>query len=152
MPCRTCTRCGKRKRETSFSQIKRTTANDGYAYTNLCLVCRRAKQVEYYHATPSRKSKVAHTKKNQRLRVAAYICDYLRKHPCVDCGESDIVVLDFDHVRGTKKNSISRLRLSNGIKTIQAEIAKCEVRCANCHRRKTARQHGWKHKMPRKHK
>jgi hypothetical protein len=57
---------------------------------------------------------------------------------CVDCGEKDLRVLDFDHVRGTKTFNIGRGK--NGSKTIRAiyaEIDKCEVRCANCHRRIT---------------
>jgi hypothetical protein len=55
------------------------------------------------------------------------------------------MVLEFDHVRGDKLNSVSVLAYSLGasLKRIQTEIDKCEVRCANCHRRKTARQFGW---------
>jgi hypothetical protein len=63
---------------------------------------------------------------------------YLLEHPCVDCGEADPVVLEFDHMRD-KVKAVSVL-LSNGHewKQILAEIEKCEVRCANCHRRRTA--------------
>jgi hypothetical protein len=73
------------------------------------------------------------------------VIEYLRSHPCVDCGETDPVVLDFDHVdRFTKRWDIAG-RIGYGLawRTIQAEIAKCVVRCANCHRRRTARQFGW---------
>lgn len=74
-----------------------------------------------------------------RIRVL----DYLRKHPCVDCGESDIIVLEFDHVRGTKSGSISDM-IKDGVswKRISEEISKCEVRCANDHIRKTSKANG----------
>ena len=64
---------------------------------------------------------------------------YLENHPCVDCGEADPVVLDFDHVRGVKKKSVSRLLAGTfALATIFREIEKCDVRCSNCHRRITA--------------
>lgn len=74
-----------------------------------------------------------------------YIFEYLLEHPCVDCGESNPLVLEFDHVRGKKRFSISSVMNSTyRIETIQKEIDKCEVRCANCHRRKTAQEWDWK--------
>lgn len=59
---------------------------------------------------------------------------------CADCGETDPVVLEFDHVRGVKAANISRM-VSDlvGLGRIEAEIEKCDVVCANCHRRRTAR-------------
>jgi hypothetical protein len=71
---------------------------------------------------------------NKRL-----LCKYLKNHHCVDCGCSDIRVLEFDHVSGTKLANIAKM-INKGIPwfTIEAEIAKCEVRCANCHRIKTS--------------
>ena len=69
---------------------------------------------------------------------------YLSNHPCIDCGQTDIRVLEFDHVRGNKSNSITALlRHVVPWKTIEAEIAKCEVRCVNCHRIKTSERGGW---------
>src|SRR5260370_4175339 len=69
---------------------------------------------------------------------------YLSSHPCVDCNNTDIRVLEFDHVRGEKSGNISRM-VGEGFswKTIEAEIAKCEVRCANCHRIKTHERGKW---------
>src|SRR5438034_450892 len=69
-----------------------------------------------------------------KLRLFAYFSS----HPCVDCGQTDIRCLEFDHVRGNKTNNIATL-IKNlaSWSAIEAEIAKCEVRCANCHRRKT---------------
>jgi len=66
------------------------------------------------------------------------------EHPCIDCGESDIRVLEFDHVRGEKKANIGDMAGANiAWQRIEAELAKCVVRCANCHRRKTASDFGW---------
>jgi hypothetical protein len=78
--------------------------------------------------------------------VRARLWAYLLAHPCVDCGETDPLVLDFDHVRGDKVGEICIL-VGNRRPwpLIEAEIAKCDVRCANCHRRKTALESGhWK--------
>jgi hypothetical protein len=70
-----------------------------------------------------------------------WIADYLVDHPCVDCGEADPDVLDFDHVRGVKLFTIAMaVRNGRSLKAIQAEIEKCDVRCANCHRRITRRR------------
>lgn len=70
--------------------------------------------------------------------------DIMSASGCVDCGENDLVVLEFDHVRGTKKYTIAEMvNTGSGLESILAEVAKCEVRCANCHRRRTAKQFNW---------
>jgi len=58
---------------------------------------------------------------------------------CVDCGYNvNPHALDFDHVRGEKVGNVARMLSSNyAWSTIEAEIAKCEVVCANCHRIRT---------------
>ena len=67
--------------------------------------------------------------------------EFLIEQACVDCGEADPIVLEFDHVRGTKQDNVSTLiGRAFSWKRILEEVAKCEVRCANCHRRKTAAQ------------
>ena len=78
----------------------------------------------------------------QRNRKFAY--EYCEENPCVDCGESDPIVLEFDHCKGIKTKAVSTM-ISSGhsLERIKKEIAKCEVRCANCHRRKTAERAGW---------
>jgi hypothetical protein len=68
--------------------------------------------------------------------------DYLGQHGCVDCGEPDPVVLQFDHL-GDKRRDVSYMLLSGFTwANIKIEIDKCAVRCGNCHRRKTARDLG----------
>jgi hypothetical protein len=69
---------------------------------------------------------------------------YLFRCSCIDCGFSDIRVLEFDHVRSYKRNDVSRLLTSGATcESILSEIAKCEVRCANCHRIKTMERGNW---------
>lgn len=78
-----------------------------------------------------------------RRRNREYVIAYLKQHPCVDCNEEDIVVLDFDHLSDKFKNISVLLGSGYSLATIEKEIAKCQVRCANCHRRRTAKQFGW---------
>ena len=76
--------------------------------------------------------------KRQRKKNKAFVDRVKRMYKCLDCGESDPIVLEFDHVRGEKRRAIADM-VSNyySIKTIKEEIRKCEIRCANCHRKKT---------------
>ena len=72
------------------------------------------------------------------------IIEYLQAHPCVGCSETDILVLQFDHVDPEGKVTEVSTMLRQGLSwaTILNEIEKCVVRCANCHVRQTAKQFG----------
>ncbi len=75
----------------------------------------------------------------KRKAVSTVLAKYLLEHPCARCGEEDIVVLDFHHVRG-KSFSISHAYDKHvSIEELFEEISKCQILCSNCHRRKTAR-------------
>ena len=97
----------------------------------------------YYERNKERvKAKAAEGNRNQRLRHRIRIYEYLLAHPCIDCGESDPLVLEFDH-RDPNQKLFSVSEGANQTwrwERIEAEIAKCDVRCANCHRRR-GRQH-----------
>lgn len=81
----------------------------------------------------------------KRVEHRQALGEYLKTHPCVDCGEEDPTVLTFDHVRGKKKYNISdMIQTSYSWDTILKEIKKCDVRCHNCHMRRTAKRAGWK--------
>lgn len=104
----------------------------------------KAYMAEYYKAHPDVRVKLRDGNKRRRNERKLFIREYLLSHPCVDCGEADPVVLEFDHVRGTKAREVSRFRCNNLSWTgLLNEMEKCDVRCANCHRRKTARERGY---------
>ena len=111
-----------------------------------CPVCRSVYQKRWYRNHPEgHKASVLAYNKARTLEWQGRIQDYLRTHPCVDCGESDPVVLEFDHVRGEKADRISRMVCDlRRWDVIEQEITKCDIRCANCHRRRTAYDLGWK--------
>jgi 5-methylcytosine-specific restriction endonuclease McrA len=89
-----------------------------------------------------RRSNARNTRVRDEIRL--FLTAYLIAHPCVDCGEADARVLDFDHV-GEKSFGISTaIANSLNVETVGAEIAKCEVRCANCHRRRTYETRGYR--------
>jgi hypothetical protein len=71
-----------------------------------------------------------------------YLVEYFLEHPCVDCGETDPLVLEFDH-REDKSFNISEGLRDRSWQSILDEIEKCDVVCANCHRRRTARRGGF---------
>ena len=86
-----------------------------------------------YYKSKAKEAKVAQRTVNRSFakRVKAFL-------GCIDCGESNPIVLDFDHVRGEKLYNIADMvHKAFSIETIKEEIRKCEVRCANCHRKKT---------------
>jgi hypothetical protein len=78
--------------------------------------------------------------KAARLRNKEFIREYKKKHPCVDCGETDFRVLQFDHVNGEKENAVANLSRKASLAKVKEEIVKCEIRCANCHTRRHYRE------------
>ena|SRR3989338_5001262 len=80
--------------------------------------------------------------KRYRLKIYEKLRQFLSNKKCVDCGENDFRVLDFDHVDRTSKfKEVSKMRAGHySWQSVLKEIVKCEVRCANCHRRKTYEQ------------
>lgn len=109
----------------------------------------RACQRRWYQKNaPSQRLRLKRNRAAQVLKNFGMLRAYLLGHPCVDCGEGDLAVLDFDHVRGDKAGHVP-VMCSGGLSwaTITREIEKCEVRCANCHRRKTAGQFAWFRKV-----
>lgn len=70
------------------------------------------------------------------VRNRAYIKTYKESHPCLDCGETDIVVLQFHH-QGDKDSNVSDSRvLGWSLTRLIVEIEKCIMLCANCHLRR----------------
>lgn len=61
----------------------------------------------------------------------------LKNNPCLDCGKIlHHAAMDFDHVNGAKTAGIAQM-WSWGRDRVLAELAKCELVCANCHRIRT---------------
>ena len=79
-----------------------------------------------------------------RLQRIKFLVDYKLSKGCADCGYKDHpAALEFDHLPGTKKLFNIGQGRGHTLEAVRAEIAKCEVVCANCHRVRTARRSPW---------
>jgi len=139
---KTCPGCGQTLELGAFNFKDRAR---GQTHTS-CRTCTRKYFRDYYAA--NRERYIQRTRRrNEQERQAnrKRLLDYLAEHPCVDCSETDPVVLQFDHSEpDAKMYEIGELlRRRFPWHKIQLEIAKCVVRCANCHQRRTAKQFGW---------
>jgi len=109
-----------------------------------CKQCQRLYARQHYRNNSEKHNQRRY--ENQKKYVAINqrsILAYLNGKCCADCGESDPIVLEFDHVRGKKRSEIGRMLWNATWPVIARELEKCDVRCANCHRRKTARDFKW---------
>lgn len=81
---------------------------------------------------------------DERERSRAYIRAQQENVPCLDCGYSfPVESMDFDHVpeRGPKAFGLGGFSvLNHSLDEIKAEVAKCDVVCANCHRVRTVKR------------
>lgn len=130
-----CTICKETKHLDDFN--KKSKAKDGLQPQ--CRECSKKKSKDYYSRNKERQKKQIHLSRLERKKgLRTHLRNYLKDHHCVDCGESDIRVLEFDHVSGEKKKEVTLMvQQGYGIKEIDEEISKCEIRCCNCHRIKT---------------
>lgn len=103
----------------------------------ICKPCSRLRSRKYYLDNhDDHLIQIKKRNKSQRNIRRDFLLNYLSDKECLDCGNSDSRVLEFDHLRD-KKFNISRLVCSYSINLIEQEILKCEVVCCNCHRIRT---------------
>lgn len=128
--------------------------------TKRCSVCKEQKLLSEFSSRPDRPSTVYRCKPCQRVYAAAHyqlnrakytakrnaqrlrLRTLIRHHkdkPCADCGiKYPHYVMDFDHVDpATKLFDIGVAKSKMNESVVLAEIAKCDVVCANCHRERT---------------
>jgi hypothetical protein len=119
---KTCRTCAQTKSVSEFYKNKNTS--DGYL--NWCKPCTIAR---YKTGVTERRNK-----------LLAYIQAIKLERGCTDCGYNDHPsALEFDHLPGfVKEHRIATMSGGPTKAKIDAEIAKCEVVCANCHRIRTA--------------
>src|SRR4051812_29471041 len=131
-----CTRCGETKPIDAYALRRRRNLQPD----TMCRGCRSAYGKEHYSANKARYIALAAERtRKKRLERTAFLLEYFEAHPCADCGERDPLVLEFDHLRDKK------FEVANGFEwrpwpVVLAEMEKCDVVCANCHRRRTARR------------
>jgi len=156
MSTKICTDCRERLPIEQFHWLKK-----GLIRRSQCKDCIRVRRQRYYQANQlrlkqvtrhyyqqHRKEVISSQMRYRQLRVERarrYVLDYLSHQSCVDCDNSDIRVLEFDHTRGKKSASIAHM-IAHGVSItrLQREIDKCSVRCANCHRIRHSLEGGWR--------
>ena len=136
MRVKTCTRCGETKPVDQFPPIRRSEPEKRQSWCRACFA--EANNRNYRKNHEREKARLLLQTQRKREENRRRVVEYLKAHACVGCGEQDIVVLQFDHLRDKRFNVSTMIARGSSWQSIEAEIAKCEVRCANCHRRKTA--------------
>jgi hypothetical protein len=129
-----CSSCGLVGPPAAF--YKDEKARDGL-YPN-CKECHK-RAVKRWKKT-HREQEKTYRKKQNRRRITRWkaLVDKLKSRPCADCGETyPPYVMDFDHRRDKLCNVAVLVHANVTLKRLKAEIAKCDIVCANCHRERT---------------
>ena len=151
-PTKRCTKCGALLPLDQFHRNR--SRKDGRQ--SLCKPCNIERNKRWYRENPDARA-ARMDEQARRLRELRHrqVWEYLCEHPCVDCGEDDPIVLEFDHLRDKIANISKMATMKRPWSVILAEIAKCEVVCANCHRRRTVARvgsfrHRWREEWDRR--
>ena len=94
----------------------------------------RAYRRAWYRRNPE---KAYERKKQRRQEMISWLREYKGTLACLQCGETHPACLDFHHRdRNEKDFRISALgNMGWSKERVLTEIAKCDVLCANCHRK-----------------
>lgn len=132
-----CTGCNQEKDISEFSWKNKAKGKK----LARCKVCYSEYRANYY--IKNREREIQRTF-NRKEMIYNKFLEYMEGKSCCDCGETDLIVLQFDHI-DDKTKSVSRLIMDcHSWDSILKEIGKCKIRCANCHTRRTAKQFNWR--------
>ena len=117
---RKCYSCSIEKELVEFKKKK----GRSLGYDSICKECHNRQRIEY--------------KEKQFRERFLYVYEYKRSHPCQRCGEAEPYLLDFHHRNPAEKewNICEMMKMhSVTLDDVIREIEKCDVLCANDHRR-----------------
>lgn len=124
-----CTKCNRLKPLISFGKCK--ASKDGLQYW--CKGCRNADGKRRIKENPERNNFYV---KKYYAKKRALLIKYKESLKCQQCGENHSACLDFHHRNPDEKEfNIAHSTGGCSIETIMNEIVKCDVLCANCHRK-----------------
>ena len=141
MTAKLCPGCNEEK---SIEQFALRNKNS-HLRQSYCMDCEAGMKSEWYMEHREEQVRAGMKRRDQYKQILReYVWNYLSTHPCISCGETDPAALEFHHVRGEKVKEVSNI-LKNGaaLQTLVTEIEKCDVLCANCHRKLTAKKQKW---------
>jgi hypothetical protein len=125
--------CGRCRRELPLAAFARY----GNGYQSYCRACKREYDAGWYRTNKARRQ--GKVRADRRAHVA-WLDSLKADRPCADCGlVYPPYVMEWDHLPGTEKKLVlaDTRRSAHAKERILAEIAKCELVCANCHRERT---------------
>lgn len=141
-----CSKCGENKPESNF-YIRDKRTGRLHAQCKQCYSQQRAKSYRQHYQKYKATYRVNAQRRRQRLRdeFRKNMIAYADGKYCIDCGETDSVTFEFDHIDpATKSFNVSQaVRLGYSWEKVLEEIKKCQIVCANCHKRRSAKQFGW---------
>lgn len=110
---------------------KKVTYRNG---KKVCKSCNKEQQAKWWRKNKeTQKQRV----KDNRKRLQDITIEHRINNPCVICGETSFLVLEFDHLHSKEKNIAELCRKGISGSKIKEEIDKCRVLCSNCHQIKT---------------
>jgi hypothetical protein len=120
-------------------QFSFKNAQKGILHLRCRSCCRQFARQHYARAKATYLERNRRNNPVQRLAARRFVHQFLLAHPCVQCGETDPIVLEFNHLDPTAKagNLCDLVHGRSSLARLRAEIARCEVLCANCHQRHT---------------
>jgi hypothetical protein len=93
-----------------------------------------------YKDTPKQKAAVKRVRCRRRIKIRTII-NKLKQRPCTDCqGWFEPCQMQFDHLDGSLKKFDLSSSGARSLVQVLAEVAKCEVVCANCHALRTTKR------------
>ena len=133
---KSCTKCNTTKPVTEFNYREKKKGT----YQSHCRDCTKGYLKKHYRANEKyyRDKARYHTRRYEKI-ARRTIYELKLSNPCVECGEGDPRVLDFDHIISEDKSHNVANMVKNGysVKSILKEVEKCQILCANCHQKKT---------------
>lgn len=128
-----CPRCTEEKALEQFRARKGKQTIQSW-----CRPCKQAYDREWYQRNRQRHSQAVRQRRRDQAYENRQIVMEAKSVPCADCGiQYSPYVMEFDHGDADKVAEVSGSVGAWSAEQLRAEIRKCDVVCANCHRERT---------------